>query len=296
MNKKTLLIILIIVIGSTFGWALFHSSDEADNEQELSQIPQDVTEKVANKKEEVLSQVIRPENQKSKAFKNFKALDFNADFYLQDPEVTAAQGRKFLEETYQDLKKCYRQGCGQEPDGDGFYDPALTVAMTSMKRILEVALLEPEKLEASEWLTTDELKEMLDVENEDIRKLALKNLLTLHKNDPQVFNEILRETDGLEGEKAADLMEELMKHVDDSNKAAFLQSLEMIAKEKDAYTANQVLQKTEGLKVSKEQIKALGQELCRFKNDTFNFNGLDYSLKNMAANSGHQFTLKSYCR
>lgn len=285
------------MIGSTLGWTLFHSDKEVGQEEASPRIPKEVTKNVKNKKDEILSQVVRKENQSGKAYKNFKSLSFSADFYLQDPEVTAAQGRKFLEETYQDLKKCYRQGCGQKPEEeDGFYDPALTVAMTSMKRILEVALLEPEKLAADEWLTTDELKEMLSVENEDIRKLALKNLFTLHKDNPQVFNEVLRESDNLQGEKTADLMEELLGYVDDSNKAAFLESLNMIAKEKDAYTANQVLQKTETLKVSQDQIRALGQELCRLKKDTHNFNGLNYSLKNMATNSGHQFTLKNYCR
>lgn len=292
-NKKVLFILTLLIAGPILWWALFSSPTQ---EEASPIVPQEVTNKVTQTKEAILSQVIRTENQKGAAYQNFAALDFSADFYLQDPKVTAEQGRKFLEETYSDLKKCYRQGCGQGPDKDGFYDPALTVAMISMKRVLEVTLLEPEKLGAKDWLTMDELKDMLNVENEDVRKLAFKNLIGLHKDNPEVFQEILRESDQLEGEKAADLVGELMNYVDENNRDAFLSSLEMIAKEKDAYTANKVLRRTQEMSVDANQIKVIGQELCRFKNDTFNFNGLNYSLKNMAAKSDHQFSLKDYCR
>ncbi len=292
MLKK--LILSLFIIGPIIWWAFFSSKEKAPPE---NLIPKDLTNKIEGINRDNLKKVIRPENQKKEEFKKLTALNFQPSLYLADPKVTAGNCRKFLEETYQDLKKCYKDGCGQRPEEeDGFYDPALTTSMISMKRILEVALLEPEKLEADEWLSLDDLKDMLNVENEDVRKLALKNMMVLHKKDPQVFNEVLRSSEELEGEKAADLMGELMNYVDKDNKAAFMETLNLIAKEKDAYTANKVLRRTQDIRASEAQIKAIGQDLCRFKNDTFNFNGLNYSLKNMATASGHQFSLKDYCR
>lgn len=300
--KKTAL--LLILIGISLGAFFFFGQQElpdplANSADDSSKIlPDDISNQVNDQADLVLSKVIKKESQETKAYKAFIDPSLKTPFYLRDAKLSAEEGREFLNETFTALKDCFKEGCGQEADKDGFFDPENTVAMISMKRVLEIALLDPEFLETKEWLEKDDLLGLLDAPNGQVRSLALKNLMSLHKKDPAIFNEILRASEELKGYEAGSTIEGLMPFVNSDNRASFIDALNMIAKEKDGFTVTEVLEKAESLKVNEREVKEIGSELCRFKKEktqAANFKAMNYTINNMAVNSGLNFSLKDYC-
>lgn len=293
-----LVVVLAIALGAYFLLGT-GANDLPDNLSENQILPDSIPKIVDKKTDDILSKVIDKNTQNTTAYKAFVDSGFKAPFYLREAKIGAQEGREFLEKTFDSLKDCFKEGCGQGPDEEGFYDPANTVAMISMKRLLEVALLDPEVLETGEWLSKDDLLGLLDAENSQVRKLALQNLMGLHKNEAGVFNEVLKQSEGLSGYNAADTIEELLPYVGPENKAQMVDTLTQIAKEKDGFTVTEVLERAEKLEVDESQIKEIGSELCRFskrKTEKGNFKAMNYTMKIMAKNSGVNFSLESYCR
>jgi hypothetical protein len=289
-----------IIVGLGLGaYFLLRPSQLPENLSEDQILPSGIPEIVNKETDGVLSKVVPKDMQETKAYKAFVDSGFKAPFYLREAKLGAEEGREFLEKTFESLKNCYKEGCGQGPDEEGFYDPANTVAMVSMKRILEVALLDPQVLETNEWLQKDDLIDLLNAENSQVRKLALQNLMSLHKGEPGVFNEVLKQSENLKGYNAADTIEELLPYVNSDNQAQMVDSLAQIAKEKDGFTVTEVLERAENLRVTKPQIEEIGSELCRFskvKTESGNFKAMNYTLEVMAKKSKINFSLKSYCR
>ena len=303
MKKMALLIILIgISLGAFFVFGPQELPDptigESQNGREASLLPNELPELVNDHAHQVLSKVIKKDLQKTKAYKAFINPSLKTPFYLRDAKLGAEEGREFLYSTFTTLKDCFKEGCGQEPDKDGFYDASNTVAMISMKRVLEIALLDPEFLETKDWLAKDDLLGLLDAPNSKVRSLALKNLMSLYNKEPAIFNEVLRASEELSGYEASSAIEGLLPYVTKENKRSFLDALNAIAKEKDGFTVTEVLEKAESIKVEENEIKELGSELCRFsgvKTQSQNFKAMNYTLKNMATNSGINFSLKNHC-
>lgn len=299
--KKVALFILLIVTGLGIYFVL-KPAQEPPSSLDPSQanlLPDAIPHMVDQKTNDVLEKVVPSSLKKSKAYEAFVDVNFKAPFYLREAELTAEEGREFVEKTFDSLKECYKEGCGQGPDEEGFYDPANTVAMVSMKRILEVALLDPTVLETQEWLEKEDLYELLDAANSQVRKLALQNLMSLHKNEPGVFGEVLKRSENLKGYSAADTIEQLIAYVGDQNKAEMVDTLAQIAKVQDGFTVTEVLERAEKMQVKPEDLETIGSELCRFsktKADQRNFKAMNYTIGNMAKKSGTSFNLATYCR
>ncbi len=295
--KKAL--ILILILGCAFlGYLKWGSGDFSNPKNISSLLPQEIENKVVGTQEQVLSKVLKKAQLNSPAYKVFTNPSTTASFYLKDAGLSAKEGKEFLKEAFDSLKECAADGCGQVPDEDtGFYDAANTVAMISVKRILEAALLEPENLEAKEWLTQDDLIDLLNAPNSDVRKLSLKNLMKLHPSE-STMEKVLDHGNKLSGYEAGDFVEGLIPYANEQNTDSLVDGIVEMMDSDDKLTAIDVLQRAEKLKVNSSQIERMAKTPCSIKgmkNQEANFKAMNYSLKVMAQNSNIEFDLKNYC-
>jgi len=211
-------------------------------------------------------------------------------------KLNAAQSKELLKESYQSLVDCYQTGCGQGPDKDGFYDSSLTVSTITLKRVLEVTVASFEKSSAREWLNEEQLLSLLESDNKELRKAALANLLKL--KGETAFEAILEKSRDLEGYGAGDIIEDLLSHLDESNREKFFGTLELIYKEKDSFTILETLERIESIQVSLPRLKQVSEGLCRFINkpaEAMNVKAMNHYLSSWAQNSGNSFSLNNHC-
>jgi len=215
-----------------------------------------------------------------------------------DPRVTVDQfvkgsrpghAKEFIQVSFQSLKKCYKQGCGQNPDEeDGFYDPALSIAQQSLKRVLEITAKYPKELEINKWIQEDDLLELLKAENLALRKAAFSNLVHL-KGRKKAIERILAETRGIEDDAAGDAIAGILSELDAENKDALVDTIALMSKESSSATILGIFERIVDLKVSKDQIEQMAQGLCRFKEvkaERYNVTAMSYYLKTIAERSG----------
>ncbi len=297
--KKSLIPISLLAVGlvAYYFWGMKTPQNTPENTPE-KMIPESAYSELNDTQTKVFSTVFDKETMKSQAFKVFSDPATSADFYLEGANLSAEAGKEFLKKAFKNLKDCAKEGCGQGPDDDGFYDPANTVAMISMKRILEAALIDPEGLEAKEWLQKEDLLDYLETPNQKVRQLALKNLLTLHQGE-EIVSDIMNKGKELKGYQAADIVEALLPYANAGDTEGFVAGVIDIMSGKDALTITEVLEKSEGLKANIDQIEKIGSELCPYKRESgqeANFKAMNYSMKVMAQNNQLSFSLDSYCR
>lgn len=293
--KKALIFILLLGL-SVFTYLKWRSGNSSPGQ--MKAIPSQALEKIKGPQERVFSRFLKKEELDSKAYKVFVNPMTKSEFYLKEANLTAKEGKEFLKKAFDGLKECAKEGCGQGPDQDGFFDAAHTVSMVSMKRILESALLEPDSLEAKEWLKEEDLLGLLDAPNSKVRKLALKNLMNLHPTK-RAMEEVLTKSNELSGYEAGDLIEGLIPHVNEENKDALIDGMITMIGGEDMLTTTDVLMKAEELKVNRSQLERIAKELCSFKGDKAqesNFKAMNYSMNVMAKNSKISFDLSTYCR
>jgi hypothetical protein len=130
-----------------------------------------------------------------------------------------------------------------------------------------------------------------------LRKLALKNLF---KHYPEKsFENTIDKLEGLSGYKAGDAVEELIPYLNNGNKNSFVEMTKEIIKEGDPFTITEVLSKSEKASLNQTHIEDIGSQLCVFKRSKKTevaFNSMNYSMGNLAKNSGARFNLKEFCR
>lgn len=247
-------------------------------------------------REKILQKALPSKVTKTKSYKNFMDSRMTADKFINASRV--GEVKEFVKTTFKSLKGCYKEGCGQLPDeDDGFYDPALTVAQQSLRRLLEITSKYPKELNLKEWVTEDDLTDLLNVENENLRKMALKNLMILEGNK-KGFETVLNKTRDLDEDAVATAIKGLVEHVNEGNKQEFVDTLSLIVKEKDSGTILEMLRHLKGLSVSEDQISQISEGLCRFKDqkgENQNLKAMNYYIKTMASKSGIRLNQGNYC-
>lgn len=233
---------------------------------------------------------------KMKSYKNFMDSRMTVDKFMNTSRV--GEVKEFVKATFKSLKGCYKEGCGQLPDeDDGFYDPALTVAQQSLRRLLEITERYPRELNLKELISGDDLIDLLNAENEDLRKVALRNLMLL-KGNKKGFETILNQSRNLDEAAVATVIEGLVKYVNKNNKQDFVDTLSLIVREKNSGTILEMLRHLEGFSVSQDQISQISEGLCRFKGQkpfAHNLKAMNYYIKTMAKRSGILIGSANYC-
>jgi len=287
--KRVVPVIAILAIGA-LGYLTWGPEKQVDSES-LVFVPGKVEKKVVTFRDDMLKKALPEKITTMKAYQAFVDPTLASTFYLRDAGLRPKEGKEFLSAAFSNLKGCFLEGCGQGPDDEGFFDPSLTVATISLKRILEIAAINPEKLDVKEWLSSEDLVDMLKSTNKGLRKAALKNLFNM--NSPtQVFQEVLGYSRDLEGYSAGDVIKELAPFVNGNNIQEFVDNLEAIARVGDSFTVTEVLESAEGVVISRSQGEQISSVLCRFvgdKKEAGNIKAMEYSLNNMARN---KFELK----
>lgn len=267
-----------------------------------SLIPKTASKKVQSVQRIVLNKIIpKPHLEK----KNIRLIEealmdyqVNPKDFMKSSQLSKDEAKKFISKTYSNLKECLSEGCGQLPDEEtGFYDSANTVAVSTMIRVLEIAEANFEELESNEWLDQSELLDLMDSPSSKLRKLALSSLF---KHYPEKsFENTINKLEGLSGYKAGDAVEELIPYLNNENKGSFVEMTKEIISEGDPFTITEVLSKSEEAILDPSQIEDIGSQLCVFKRSKKTevaFNSMNYSMGNLAKNSGARFNLKEYCR
>ena len=282
MKKLAIITLSLVLAGGVFFLASSDSEIEIVSPINTSSI-----------KENQLSKVLPKEVTASKGYQQLLAATPANEI---TNNLNASESRELLQKTFETLSSCYQTGCGQESDYDGFYDPSLTVATTTIKRVLEATAANFEKTQAKDWLTEEALTEFLTSDNRSLRKAALQNLMKL-KGD-QAFEAILEKTRDLEGYGAGDAIEDLLTEINEENRGNLIDSIELLGKEKDSFTILEVLEKVAQVKVDLVQIKQIGQGLCRFvevPTEAMNVKAMNHYLSKWAENNGISFNLNSHC-
>lgn len=247
-------------------------------------------------RERILQKALPSRVTTTKSYKSFIDSNMTADQFIKTSG--AEEVKEFIKTTFMSIKSCYKEGCGQLPDeDDGFYDPALSVAQQTLRRVLEITAKYPKELNIKDWITKENLLDLLNVENEELRNLAIKNLMTIEGNK-KGFETILNKARDLDEDAVATAIRGLITHVDKDNKQEFVDTLSLIVKEKDSGTILEMLRGLDGLIISKSQISQIIQGLCRFKdqkNENQNLKAINYYIKAMAVKSGIRLNSRSYC-
>lgn len=217
-----------------------------------------------------------------------------------DSDLTQAQMRDlieknpkdvkaFLENTFDSLKDCYHEGCGQEAEEeDGFFDPSLTVAQQSLKRLIKITRENNDLLGFEQWPNVESLLDLLDAENEGLRKEAFRSLLDFYGKE-KAFSTILSNARSLNEDAAATSIEQLLPLINEENKQDFIDILATINKESNSATIIGILEKLENFQVTSDQLAQISDGLCRFTNDKSeaqNVRAMNYYLGTMAEESG----------
>lgn len=265
-------------------------------------LPKEITEKTKSVQKKILEKVL-PKLEKSKSSVELieeSLMDYhvNPKDFIATSKLTKEEAKDYIKNTYTNLKGCFDTGCGQEPDEEtGFYDPANTVAVSTMIRIFEIADANFEDLSSSEWLGQDELLGYLDHPSSKLRKLALKNLFKRYPE--KSFQKTMQKLGSLSGYQAGDAVKELVPYLDQNNSDSFVELTKEIIKEGEPFTITEILTNSEKATLSEAQIEDIGSQLCVFnrsKKTEIAFNSMNHSLGNLAKNSGTRFDLKAYCR
>jgi hypothetical protein len=292
--KRAIPVLVILGIGAV-GYLTWGPEKQADSES-LTFVPGKVEKKVVTYRDEMLKKALPEKVTMTKAYQAFVNPTLSSPLYLRNAGVRPKEGKEFLSAAFSNLKNCFLEGCGQGPDSEGFFDPGLTVATLSLKRILEITAEDPDKLDVKDWLETEDLVDMLNSTNKGLRKAALKNLFNI-TSPTKVFKEVLTYSRDLEGYSAGDVVAELKPFLNQNNIQEFIDNIEAIAREKDSFTITEVLENVDSIKVTRSQIEQIGTPLCRFvgkKKEAGNVKAMDYSLNNMAQ-SEMNLKLSSYC-
>lgn len=258
-------------------------------------LPESATKKVEDVQEKVLKKIFK-EKASQKEAQFLLDSETTSDFYLEKAGIVPAKAKEFLRDGFSELKSCLHEGCGQGPDDDGFYDPANTVAVSVMIRILEVADINSEELSTKEWLEKDDLLDLLKSPNQKLRRLALKNLF---KNYPsQSVSETLSSMQELEGYEAGDAIEGLIPYLTPENRESFVGTIKDIIKKGEVFTITEVLEKSEKAELESSHIEDISKELCHYKTPEGEtaFKAMNFSINTMASNNGFQFQLDKFCR
>lgn len=283
MRKRVLGTFIILLAGGIYFLA------GSDSKPKKAEFPFDTSEIKSERLEKVLPQSVLENN-------GFKTLLSTTPAEIVTENLDPSESKELLQKSFESLSKCYKTGCGQGPDRDGFYDPSLTVATITLKRILEVTAANFDKSAAHEWMIEDKLLEFLESENRELRKASLSNLLQLKGEG--AFESVLEKARDLEGYGAGDIIEDLVSHLDEENKESFFNTLELLYKEKDSFTILETLERVGNLKVSATRLQQISEGLCRFisvPTEAMNVKAMNHYLSRWAENSGSSFNLNSYC-
>ncbi len=297
MNKKTSLLAASTVFCLVMGAVMLLNSDKEDTSTPQNQsLVGNIRHQAESYREKILTKALPEKVTKTQAYKSFVDSKITTDQYLKTARV--GQAKEFVKESFKSLKDCYREGCGQMPDeDDGFFDPALTVAQQSLKRVLEITAKSPKELAIKEWISETDLLDLLGAENEGLRKAAFENLVALNgKSD--AFKSVLDQARDLEGDSAGAAIKNLLSLVNEDNKQELVDAIALINKEGDSATVLGVLENLEGLTVSQSQINQITEGLCRFKGQksvAHNVKAMNYYVKTMASNSGIELQEAHYC-
>ena len=116
--KKVAAVVIIIILCLGVYFLLGNGNNNDRLPDPLSQdqlLPESIPKLVDKKTDEVLGKVISPKTRETKAYKSFVDVGFKAPFYLREAELGAQEGREFLEETFNGLKECFKEGGQRSP-------------------------------------------------------------------------------------------------------------------------------------------------------------------------------------
>ena len=297
MNKNSIIAATTVAGLVMGGVMLLKSNNKREDIAPLNQsLVGNIHQQAKSYREKILEKSLPAKMTKTQAYKNFVDSKVTTDQFLKSSRV--GQAKEFVKTSFAALKDCYKDGCGQAAaEEDGFYDPALSVAQQSLKRVLQITAKYPKELELQNWVSEDDLYDLLSAQNEGLRKAAFDNLVVL-KGSGEAFAAILDRARDLEGDAAAQAIKNILSILDESNTQDLVDTIALINKDSSSATILGILENLEGLKVTSSQINQISEGLCRFKGskaEAPNIAAMNYYIKSMATNSGIEIEATNYC-
>ena len=284
--KKGVVLLLILITGLYF-YNKIEGQLIQDEEQEQtskdSLLSPQVAHNVTSHQEKILRNVLKKEITKTQDFKDIVNKD------KKSPVTNAL----FLKETLETLIDCYKEGCGEEPDHDGYYNEAQTVAAITINRILRDSL---ESETTPEWLQENDLLELFSSKNENTRDLVFKHLM--RKGDPQTqINKILDQTPQLDGDNVGDVFKNIVKNMNSDNEDIIVDAMIRILEDpnKDDLAKDSTREALIKSKVSELSVLKYADSSCSGLKDVNNRNSTIYQVKTLAETNNMTLDLTQHC-
>jgi hypothetical protein len=298
--KKLVLILIPLAIA---GYFLFAKNDQQSPVEEVDSQPEQQTEQIKDQLElvsghtdKILKKVLPKETTQTVAYKKFVDANLALNLYLKD-DLSAKEGKEFLEQALTKILDCHSNFCGQKEDHEGYFDPAQTVSELSIQKVLEIAHLGHDELSPEEWINDETLLSLVESPNTKTRGLALKHLFSREPVQEKV-NMVLSKARDLSGYELADLIKVTKDHLDESSLDALLANIEAINKEKDPHSIIESLKALKGISITASQWELIAEPLCRFKGDKteeMNWNAIELYMNSIASTSKLSSRLANFC-
>jgi hypothetical protein len=279
---------------------LYVNKNSNHKDQEVSQdtssvISEEVVQRVDDHREKILRKALPTKLTKHKSFKPFLAKQSNNPTTKKNsPSVKIDEA--FLQGTFNTLMQCYKDGCGEEPDHDGYFNAGQTAAVLSLNQVLEDTL-GTDKKESSAWISEQELLELFSTPNKHTRDLAFKHMMNRGPKDQQL-SKVMEGSEKLSGYSYSETVNNVIDYIDDSNKDEFIDSVvKSFAKIDDNAKIETLFALEEKkLKMNEDHLNDLMGSVCHHLNDPNNGKAYATIPNEIAKNSGSSTTIQERCK
>ena len=292
--RKFLVISLILILSLTLYW-LTGSKDELDQEisdsketAEKSLISPKLQKKLKKDRRDTLKKILEKEHKDISTTKSF-------DEFTENKPLDSFKDKEFLNKTFRTLLDCYKEGCGQAADQDGYYNVAQTVAAVNLNRILKAGL-ENGELDAKDWISEDELLSLLSSANERTRDLSFKHLLTRGSVKEQI-DKVLITASELDGYELGSTIKNIAPFITEEKVPAYIESVTTILQSKDGLGKTELLMNSKNIKISLNQAELVFEATCTaYRQEKYNQEAYKTYTREWAEASGHSLDLEKHCQ
>lgn len=292
--RKFLVLSFILVLSLTLYW-LSESKDEQDQDifdsnetQEKALISSKLQKKLKQDRKDTLKNILEKKHKDISTTKSFN--DFT-----EDKPLDSFKDKEFLNKTFHTLLDCYKEGCGQGPDQDGYYNEAQTVAAVNLNRILKAGL-ENGELDAKDWMSEDDLLGLLSSANERTRDLSFKHILTRGPLKEQI-DKVLTTASDLDGYELGSTIKNIAPHITAEKVPAYIESVVTILQSKDGLGKTELLENSKSIKITLNQAEQVFDATCTpYKEERYNQDKYKAEAEGWAKASGHKLDLAKHCQ
>jgi hypothetical protein len=292
--RKFLILSSILVLSLTLYW-LSESKIEQDQEIFESESKQDkilldpkLQKKLKQDRKNTLKKILENKHKDISNTKSFVT-------FTENKPLDTFKDKEFLNKTFHTLLECYKEGCGQGADHDGYYNAAQTVAAVTLNRILKAGL-ESGELDAKSWMSEDELLGLFSSANERTRDLAFKHLLTRGSTKEQI-DKVLTTASDLDGYELGSTIKNIAPYITSEKVAAYVESVTTILQTKDGLGKTELLMNSVDIKISLNQAEQIFEATCKpYREEKYNQKAYIRHTEDWAKASGHSLDLAKHCQ